>query len=297
MDAIVRRAPDRPHPHAGRAVGGPLEVHSAGGREPRVEQQGGARREAWTIGEVARLAGVTTRTLRHYDAVGLLRPTGFAAGGRRLYGRPELLQLQQVLVLRELGVDLPTIAEILAQDGDDRAADLRRDRLREHHARLLAERDRFDRLARTVERTLRSLEEGTDMAAKDLYAGFDHSQYDAEARERWGDEAVDRGHASWEGLGEEGRTAFGEESMAIGRGLAELMAQGVDVADPRVQALVERHHRQIATFWTPTREAYVGLGQMYVDDERFTATYDAFAPGLAPYLRDAMAVFAEATLS
>ncbi|GAA2728915.1 MerR family transcriptional regulator [Cellulomonas aerilata] len=258
----------------------------------RTPLRGGGRRDAWTIGEVARLAGVTTRTLRHYDAVGLLRPTGVAAGGRRLYGRTELLHLQQVLVLRELGVDLATVAEILA-DGDDV---VRRRRLREHHARLLAERDRFDRLARTVESTLRSLEGGIEMAAKDLYAGFDNSQYDAEARERWGDEAVDRSNASWESLGKEGRAAFGEESTAIGRGLAERMAEGADVADPRVQALVARHHRQIATFWTPDREAYIGLGQMYVDDERFTATYDAFAPGLAPYLRDAMRVFAESHL-
>ncbi|WNB84777.1 MerR family transcriptional regulator [Cellulomonas sp. ATA003] len=269
MDAIVHAALDRARPRSD------------------------GRRDAWTIGEVARLAGVTTRTLRHYDAVGLLRPTGAAAGGRRLYGRAELLQLQQILVLRELDVGLPTIAEIVGA-GDET---VRRGRLREHHARLLAERDRFDRLARTVESTLRSFEEGTEMAAKDLYAGFDSSQYEAEARERWGDEAVERSNASWESLGPDGRAAFGQESAAIGHGLAELMRTGADVTDPRVQALVERHHRQIAMFWTPGREAYIGLGQMYVDDERFTATYDAFAPGLAPYLRDSMAVYAEARLS
>jgi MerR family transcriptional regulator, thiopeptide resistance regulator len=274
MEAIVTAALDRPRPRAG------------------------GRQDAWTIGEVARLAGVTTRTLRHYDAVGLLRPSGAAAGGRRLYGRAELLRLQQVLVLRELGVDLATVAEILAEDDVGTPAEaVRRDRLRTHHARLLAERDRFDRLARTVESTLRSMEGGTEMPAKDLYAGFDNSQYEAEARERYGDAEVDRSNAAWERLGPDGRAAFAEETAAIGRGLAALLTEGADVTDPRVQALVRRHHEQIATFWTPSREAYVGLGQMYVDDERFTATYDAYAPGLAPYLRDAMAVFAERTLS
>jgi DNA-binding transcriptional MerR regulator len=276
MEAIVRVTRDRPRPRGAGPVDG--------------------RHEAWTIGEVARLAGVTTRTLRHYDAVGLLRPTGVAAGGRRLYGREELLQLQQILVLRELGVDLATVGEILGDDGGSPAGDLRRDRLREHHARLLAERDRFDRLARTVESTLRSLEGGVEMAAKDLYAGFDNSRYEAEARERYGDAEVDRSNAAWERLGEDGRAAFGAETAAIGSGLAALMAEGADVADPRVQALVRRHHDQIAVFWTPDRAAYVGLGQMYVDDERFTATYDAYAPGLAPYLRDAIGVFAEANL-
>ncbi len=252
--------------------------------------------EAWTIGEVARLAGVTTRTLRHYDAVGLLRPTGVAAGGRRLYGPEELLQLQQILVLRSLGVGLETVAEILAEDGAG-TEQVRLERLREHHARLLAERDRFDRLARTVESTLRSLEGGEEMAAKDLYAGFDNSQYEAEARERYGDEMVDRSNASWAGLGPEGQARHAEEHTAVSTGLAGLLTQGVAVTDPRVQALVERHYRWVATFWTPNREAYIGLGQMYVDDERFTATYDAFAPGLAAYLRDAIAVYAEANLS
>jgi MerR family transcriptional regulator, thiopeptide resistance regulator len=195
-------------------------------------------------------------------------------------------------VLRELGVDLPTIAEILAGDDDT----VRRARLREHHTRLLAERDRFDRLARTVESTLRSLEGGNEMAAKDLYAGFDHSQYEAEARERYGDEVVDRSTANWERLGADGQSRLAEEHTAVATGLAELLRDGADVGDRRVQALVERHYRWVATFWTPDREAYVGLGRMYVDDERFTATYDAFAPGLAVYLRDAMAVYAEANL-
>src|SRR6478609_8393470 len=104
--------------------------------------------ERWTTAEVVRLSGVTSRALRHYDAIGLLRPAGSAPGGQREYGRTELLRLQQVLVLRELGVGLGTIAEIL-DDGVPRA-----DRLREHHTWLLAERDRFDRLARTVASTI-----------------------------------------------------------------------------------------------------------------------------------------------
>ena len=192
------------------------------------------RAGAWTIGEVARLAGVTTRTLRHYDAVGLLRPAGVAAGGRRLYGQAELLRLQQVLVLRELGVDLPTVAAILADGGSGTGPEadaVRLRRLREHHTRLVAERDRFDRLAATVESTLRALEEGIEMAAKDLYAGFDNSQYEAEARERYGDEEVDGSNAAWERLGPDGRAAFTEESAAVGQGLAALMTEGADVAD------------------------------------------------------------------
>jgi len=257
------------------------------------------RTSTWTIGELARLSGVTSRTLRHYDAIGLLAPRGVRSGGRRTYGRRELLRLQQILVLRELDVSLPAVAELLADDDADDAPVLSArmlDRLREHRDRLLTERDRFAQLARTVDATITALEKGEDMAADKLYEGFDHSQYEAEARERWGDEAIDRGSAVWSRMGPAGQAAFGGESAAIGAGLAAAMTDGVEVADERVQALVARHFAQIALFWTPTAQSYAGLGQMYVDDPRFAATYEAFSPGLAPYLRDAMAVYAAANL-
>lgn len=244
----------------------------------------------WTIGEVARLAGVTSRTLRHYDAIGLLVPVGVDAGGRRRYGRAELERLQEVLLLRELGVDLGTIAEVLA-DG------ARLEHLRAHLARLEAERDRFDRLAAAVRRTIAALEEGEEMSEKELYRGFDSSQYEAEARERWGDAAVGSSNARWAALGEEGQARFWAESRATTLGLADAMRAGVPVDDARTQTLVAQHYRQICVFWTPDAVAYEGLGRMYVDDARFTATYDAVAPGLAPYLRDAMAVYARERLA
>lgn len=247
----------------------------------------------WLIGDLARLSGVTSRTLRHYDAIGLLTPRGAGPGGRRVYGRDELLRLQQILVLRELDVPLATVAEMLP-DGTDPAGDAAAllERLRTHQGRLLAERDRFDRLARTVGSTITALTKGQDMAADKLYEGFDNSAYDAEARERWGDGPVDRSNAAWERLGPAGQAEHHRETAAIGAGLAAAMTDGAAPDDDRVQALVARHFAQIVVFWTPTAAAYAGLGQMYVDDERFTATYDAFAPGLAGYLRDAMAIYA-----
>jgi len=253
----------------------------------------------WQIGELARLSGVTSRTLRHYDAIGLLEPRDVGPGGRRAYGRDELLRLQQILVLRELDVSLPTVAELLADDDADGAQGLSArmlGRLREHRDRLLTERDRFTRLARTVDATITALERGEDMAADKLYEGFDHSQYEAEARERWGDESIDRGSAVWARLGPAGQAAFHGESAAIGAGLAAAMADGTGVESERVQALVARHFAQIALFWTPNAQSYAGLGQMYVDDPRFAATYDAFRTGLAPYLRDAIQVYAAANL-
>jgi len=244
----------------------------------------------WSIGEVARLSGVTTRTLRYYDAIGLLEPVGVDPGGRRLYARAELERLQEVLVLRELGVDLATIAEVLADGG-------RLEHLRAHLARLEAERDRFDRLADAVRRTIASLEEGEEMSAKDLYRGFDNSRYEAEARERWGDAAVEHSNARWSALGEDGQARYRSENQATTLALAEAMREGVPVDHARTQALIAEHYRQVCVFWTPDAAAYAALGRGYVEDARFTATYDAVAPGLAVYLRDAMAVFAREHLA
>ncbi len=244
----------------------------------------------WTIGEVARLSGVSTRTLRHYDAIGLLEAAGVDGGGRRLYGRAELERLQEVLLLRELGVDLATIAEVLTNGG-------RLEHLRAHLARLEAERDRFDRLADAVRHTIASLEEGEEMSAKDLYRGFDNSQYEAEARERWGDAAVEHSNARWSALGKDGQARYWAENQATTSALAEAMRENVPVDDARTQGLIAEHYRQVCVFWTPDAAAYAALGSMYVEDARFTATYDAVAPGLAAYLRDSMAVFARERLA
>ncbi|NHT19751.1 MerR family transcriptional regulator [Cellulomonas sp. IC4_254] len=249
--------------------------------------------ERWTTGEVVRLSGVTSRTLRHYDAIGLLRPAGTAPGGQREYGRAELLRLQQVLVLRELGVGLAAIGEILDATGAAPAR-VRVDRLRAHHAALLAERDRLDRLARTVAATIESLEGGTDMPAEEMYEGFDHRRYEAEARERWGDAAVDRSTRAWEDLTDDERAAHRREGEAVSAGLAALLAAGTPVTDPAVRDLVARHHAWVALFWTPDAGAYRNLAAMYVDDPRFAATYDAVAPGLAVFLRDAVDTHADA---
>ena len=135
------------------------------------------------------------------------------------------------------------------------------------------------------------------MSAKDLYRGFDNSQYEAEARERWGDGAVDRSNTRWSALGEDGQARYWAENQANTLALAEAMRAGVPVEDARTQTLIAEHYRQICVFWTPDAAAYAALGRMYVEDARFTATYDAVAPGLAVYLRDAMAVYARESLA
>ncbi len=245
--------------------------------------------ESWSTAELVRLTGVSSRTLRHYDHIGLLVPAGAGPGGRRRYERPQLRRLQHVLLLRELGLGLAAIAAVLDGPDDEVTA------LRRHHERLLAEADRLRRLADTVATSIEEREGGDPMGAEEMFAAFRNDPYAAEARERWGDEAV----AVQEKVAGWSRDQVVEvqgEMGAVHRRLAALMVAGEPVDAPAVQEAVAAHHAWVARFWTPGREAYAGLGRMYVEDPRFTATIDGYGAGLAAYLRDAMAVYAGAHL-
>ncbi|GGX79081.1 MerR family transcriptional regulator [Streptomyces anandii] len=250
----------------------------------------------WPIAEVARMSGVTSRTLRHYDEIGLLRPARTGGNGHRHYDEAGLLRLQQILLMRELGLGLREIAAVLERQVDQVAA------LREHHGRLLAERDRLDVLAATVGRTIAELErdKDSDMAEisrpENLFEGFDTARYEAAARERWPQEAVQAGHFA-DTLTDSDVARLQQEATAAMVRMAKAMAAGAPVTDPAVQTEVDTHYRAICRMWTPNAAAYKALGQTYVEDAQWREAYDRVAVGLAAYQRDAMAVYADAHLS
>lgn len=242
------------------------------------------------------MSGVSSRTLRHYDEIGLLPPAGVRANGYRYYEQQELLRLQQILLLRELELGLVEIAAIIDQQRDPLVA------LRAHYQRLLRERDRLDQVARTVARTIDELEttEGAPEMAKinrpeNLFEGFDPAQYESEVRERW-PEQWEQSQRFADSLTAEDTECMQREQTAAMIRMAELMTAGTDVGDSAVQVEVDATYRMVAHTWTPNAQAFKNLGQLYVDDPRFTATYDAIAPGLAEYYRDAMAVYADSRL-
>ena len=257
---------------------------------------------SWSIAQVAQMSGVTSRTLRHYDEVGLLKPAYVGANGYRYYEEDELLRLQQILVLRELGLGLSDIAEAVDSEPDTLAA------LKRHRVRLLAERNRMARLVATVERTISELEQAAPSGGGDqmgetkinrpenLFEGFDHSQYDDEARERWPKE-FEQSQQYVSTLTPADSERMQREMTAAMIRMAEFVAAGTPVDDPAVQAEVHTHYQGMCRFWTPNAAAYTGLGRMYVDDERFKVNYDRIAEGLAEYQRDAMAVYAAERLS
>ncbi len=130
------------------------------------------------------------------------------------------------------------------------------------------------------------------MTTDDMFEGFDNSRYEPEARERWGDDAVARSNAAWKGLSPEEQRVHLAEHEAVAAALGRLAAADAAPGAAEVQELVARHHAWVSLFWTPGREAYTGLGRMYVDDPRFRATYDKHGDGTAELLRDGIEAFA-----
>jgi len=248
---------------------------------------------SWSIAELARISGVSSRTLRHYDAIGLLAPAWVAANGWRHYEQEQLLRLQQILLLRNLGLGLRAVADILEHDSRDGTVAV----LRRHRRRLVEEQERLQRLVHTVDRTIDDVQEGRQMSTETMFEGFEHNPYEAEARQRWGDEAVDASYERMKGWSaadaDKASTGYGR----VHEGLAPLLAAGVPCDDDRVQALVDLHYEVTSLFWTPDAEAYRALGQGYVDDKRFTDAIGQGNDALVAYLRDAMAVYADAQLS
>ncbi|MEV8567310.1 MerR family transcriptional regulator [Streptomyces sp. NPDC051322] len=252
---------------------------------------------AWSIADVARMSGVTSRTLRHYDAIGLLPPARIGSNGHRYYEQADLLRLQQILLMRELALGLREIREVLDNQVDQVAV------LREHRRRLLGERDRLETLARTVGRTIAELTEGkvdNTMVQinrpENLFEGFDPSPAEAEARERW-PEQWEQSQRVAETMTADDQDRWQREVTAQMIRLAEFMVAGTPVADPAVQAEMDVHYRSVCRFWTPNACAYKGLGRTYVDDPQFRSNYDRIADGLAAYQCEAMAVYADARLS
>src|SRR5690606_36658946 len=238
-------------------------------------------------------AGTTSRTLRHYGQLGLLPPSRIGANGYRYYDQDSLLRLQRILLLRELGLGLPVIAEILAGEQDTAAA------LRTHLDLLNQEQERIARLIDSVRTTLDKTQRGEQLVAAEVFDGFDHSRYKDEVIERWGEEAHTSGDEWWRALSEQQRQRFVQEAADIAAEFGRAHAEGLPVDAPRVRAVTARHRDWIAEGWRHkkvTADAFIGLGEMYVADPRFGANYDKYGAGTAEYVRDAMKSYAEAVM-
>lgn len=240
------------------------------------------------VGDVARLAGVSVRTLHYYEEIGLLRPSRDDASGYRVYTDEDLERLQQVLFYRELGFDLDRIKTIMnAADFDRREALLEQRRL------LAAKVARLQATLQLVDKTLAAIQGGYRMTKDEMFevfGGFDPTQYEAEARARWGrteayKESTRRAQtytkADWQ--------RFAAEQQAVHDAIVALIDAGVPPTDVRAMDAVERHRLLIDTWFYPcSRQFHAELAKMYVTDERFRKTYEDMRTGMARYLHDAI---------
>jgi len=246
-----------------------------------------------SIADVARSAGVSSRTLRHYDAIGLLPATAVGEGGLRRYDDRALVRLQRILLLRGLGLGLPAIRRVLDGEQDDVAA------LTAHVAWLERERDRLARQLAAVRTTITRIEEGQDMNATDTFDGFDQTRFRQEVEERWGAEAWDRGARWWSSQDAGAKEVFQAEQRAIAQDAAALAASGAGPTSAAGTALARRQFAWLAQA-TPaaelTADRFRTLADMYVQDERFTHAYEWAGAGASRALRDAMHALADAGL-
>ena len=244
-----------------------------------------------TIQKLARLAGVSARTLRYYDETGLLKPIRVNSAGYRIYGSGEVDRLQHILFYRELGLPLDQIKTLLASpDFDSRRA------LEDHRRALLERRRQLDLLIENVERTMAHLEGRGTMTDKEKFEGFKRSmveqneaRHGKEAREKYGEAAVNASNAKMMGMTESQMAKMEALSTAIIEKLAVALKTG-DPAGPLAQEVAELHRQWLQCCWQSySREAHAGLGSMYAEDPRFTAFYDDKAGvGAAEFLRDAI---------
>lgn len=245
----------------------------------------------WSIQEVARLAGTTSRTLRHYGQIGLLPPSRVAGNGYRYYDQEAVVRLQRILLLRQLGLGLPAIAEVLEGQRDTAAA------LRHHLALLERERERLARQIVSVRTTVRKLEAGEELMAAEVLGGFDHAQYEQEVTERWGRDVWERGARWWDALSADEMREYQQRHVDIAADYGRAHAAGRSVDSDEVQAIVARHVDWLSVTQEPTRCYVIGLGDMYVADPRFGANYDRHGAGTAEFVRDAMRAYAERNLT
>jgi DNA-binding transcriptional MerR regulator len=250
----------------------------------------------WSIQDIARLAGTTSRTLRHYDDIGLLKPTRIGANGYRYYDRHALVRLQRILMLRELGLGLPAVADVLANEPDAPRA------LAGHLAWLRQEQGRLLRQIAAVETTISSLKGGEYIMAEEMLDGFDHTQYKDEVEERWGAEAYAKADAWWRGLSAQQKKEHQDAQRALAADWIDAADRGIDPAGDEAQALAGRQFDWLGSVPGtpgsdengPTKAYFIGLGDMYVADPRFAANYGGQAG--AEFVRDAMRAYGEKNL-
>lgn len=248
----------------------------------------------YTVQGLGRLAGISTRTLRYYDEIGLLKPTRINSSGYRIYGEREVNRLQQIMFYRELGVSLDEIKEILSSPTFDALT-----ALKEHKEKLMIKKLQLESLIENVSKTIMAAEGGIAMSNKEKFQGFkdrlideNEKKYGKEIREKYGEEAVEKSNKLFKNMSEDQYSRM----EALGKEIMTTLKEAFDTGDPAgdlAQKVADLHRQWLGFTWSSySKEAHAGLAEMYVADARFTAYYDKVCPGATKFLRDAILIYA-----
>lgn len=247
----------------------------------------------YTVQKLAKLSGVSPRTLRYYDEIGLLKPARINSSGYRIYGTREVDRLQQILFYKELGLGLEVIKKIMSSDTFNEI-----EALKDHRQKLLEKRRQIDLLLLNVEKTIAAKTGGQEMSDEEKFEAFkeklineNEARYGKEIREKYGDEVVDRSNASFKNMSQEDYEKVTRLAQEIKEKLAAAFAEG-DPNGELAQKAADLHRQWLTFFWNDySKEAHARLAEMYVEDERFKAYYDEGRPGTTEFFRDAIYIY------
>ncbi|WP_338451079.1 MerR family transcriptional regulator [Niallia oryzisoli] len=247
----------------------------------------------YTVQKLAKLAGISTRTLRYYDDIEILKPARINSSGYRIYGQAEVDMLQQILFFRELGLELNNIKEILHDPSFDGM-----NALREHLQKLLEKRNQLDLLIDNVNKTIAAKEGRITMSNKEKFEGFkkkmveeNEKKYGEEIRQKYGEDTVNKSNKKFMNMSQEDYEKVTQLAEQVLETLEQAMATG-DPAGELAQKTADLHKQWLCFHWHEySKEAHRGLAQMYVDDERFKAYYDKVQQGAAEFLRDVILIY------
>ena len=243
----------------------------------------------YTVKQLSTLAGVTPRTLHHYDQIGLLKPESIGENGYRYYGEKSMLRLQQILFYRELDMPLDEIKKIMGRrDFDVLAA------LENHKLELQKRIRRLSHLIETVDKTINHLKGENIMSPKGLFEGFSEEQqeeYAKQAEQMYDPETVRASNRKWKSYSAEKKQAILDEGKQVYLDMIAVMPKGAD--SPEVQAIVERWREHMDYFWTPNLDQLLALANMYGESPDFKANFDQMHPDLADFMRAAVKIYVE----
>ncbi len=249
----------------------------------------------YTVNKLAKMSGISTRTLHYYDEIGLLSPERISSNGYRIYGQLQVDLLQQILFFRELGISLEEIKEIIYSKSFDRTK-----ALENHLAALYRKKEQIDLLIENVSKTIRAEKGEIVMGDKEKFEGFkqklveeNEKKYGKEIRQKYGEKVVEDSNAKVKNMTQEQYAKVDQLSKEVNETLKEATLLG-DPASELAQKACDLHRQWLCYFWPDgmySKEAHKGLATMYCEDERFKAYYDAITPGCAEFLRDAIHIY------